>query len=288
MAVERVRPLPPRQSVPKPLPSLVPSEPAVHAAVADRRAPIPRRLAPHAFTLAALAAWWGYARVLPAYQLPGPAAVAAKMLEFVTDRQLSGHLATSLGHVLAAIAISFAAGGALAVAAHAVAPLRCLIDRQLTPFLNAFSGIGWLFLAILWFGINSATVVFAVSMVLVPFAAINLRAGLVELDAELIELAQSLSRSPVRRFARVIVPLLVPYAFATLRTSFGVAWKVVLTAELFGGNRGAGYLLNAARQEFDTETIFAVIAFILLFVILAERLALAPIQRRLDRRYRRG
>lgn len=255
---------------------------------AERGLSPPRQLALHAFTIAALAAWWGYSRIVPAYQLPGPAAVGARMWEFVTDRQLAGHLLTSLGHVLVSISLAFLIGGALAVAAHAIGPLRRLIDQGLTPFLNAFSGIGWLFIAILWFGNASPTVVFAVTMVLVPFTAINLRAGLVELDGELIELARSLSRSPLRRFMKVVVPLLVPYAFATLRTSFGVAWKVVLTAELFGGNRGAGYLLNAARQEFDTETIFAVIVFILLFVIAAERIVLGPIQRRLDRRYRRG
>ena len=49
--------------------------------------------------------------------------------------------------------------------------------------------------------------------------------------------------------------MLFPYAFATLRTSFGVSWKVVLTAELFGGAGGMGYILNKSRQEFETEMI---------------------------------
>jgi ABC-type nitrate/sulfonate/bicarbonate transport system permease component len=82
--------------------------------------------------------------------------------------------------------------------------------------------------------------------------------------------------------------MLVPYMFATLRISFGVAWKVTLTAELFGGNAGVGYVLNVARQEFDTETIFAIIAFILMFVVVAEVVFFRPIQRRLDRRFARG
>jgi len=73
--------------------------------------------------------------------------------------------------------------------------------------------------------------------------------------------------------------------FAALRTSFGVAWKVTLTAELFGGNAGIGYILHVARQEFDTETIFAVILFILLFVALMDVFVFRPLQRRLDRRY---
>jgi ABC-type nitrate/sulfonate/bicarbonate transport system permease component len=123
-------------------------------------------------------------------------------------------------------------------------------------------------------------------MILIPFSVINLRAGLNELDNELIELGTSLTRTRGRLLTKVIVPMMVPYVFATLRISFGVAWKVTLTAELFGGNAGIGYLLNVARQEFDTETIFAVILFILLFVACMEVFVFRPLQRKLDRRYR--
>lgn len=240
------------------------------------------------FWAAALGVWHLYSLTVPAYQLPGPAAVFARMADFATEADLALQLGISLGHVAAAMAIAFAVGSALAVLPSALPATRRLVDGRLTPFLNAFSGIGWLFLAILWFGINSTTVIFAVTMVLTPFAIINLRTGLSELDRELLELGESLTRSPLRRFVRLTLPMLAPYAFATLRTSFGVAWKVVLTAELFGGSGGIGYLLNTARQEFDTETIFAVIVFILLFVALAEIVAFRPAQRALDRRYARG
>lgn len=242
----------------------------------------------HGFTLAALALWWAYAQVVPPYLLPGPGPVAARMWTIVTTPELGVQVLRSFWHVLAAVALAFAAGCALAVTARGVPATRLLIEGRLTPFLNAFSGIGWLFLAILWFGPNSTTVVFAVTMILVPFTVINVGTGLQELDRDLLELGRSLSRSPLRRAARIVFPLLVPYLFAALRTSFGVAWKVVLTAELFGGNAGVGYMLNIARQEFDTETIFAVILFILLFVAAAEVLFFRPVQRRLDRRFARG
>jgi NitT/TauT family transport system permease protein len=257
---------------------------------ADQTAPardaLARSLALHGFTVAVLALWWIYAQFVPAYLLPGPLSVAGRMAAFVTTAQLSLQLLISLGHVAAAMALSFLAGAALAFAAHYVFALRKLIDARITPFLNAFSGIGWLFLAILWFGIDSTTVIFAVTMILIPFATINLRTGLIELDAELMELGQSLTHSRLVRFAKLMVPMLVPYGFAALRTSFGVAWKVTLTAELFGGNAGVGYLLNVARQEFETETIFAIILFILIFVACVETLFFRPLQRRLDRRYR--
>lgn len=244
-----------------------------------------RALLLHGFTLAVLLAWWVYSLFVPAYQIPGPVAVARRMLGFVTDPLLALQLGISLAHATSAIGLAFLIGATLAFLAHFVTPARLLVDQRLTPFFNAFSAIGWLFLGILWFGIDDTTVVFAITMILIPFATINLRAGLDELDRELIELGTSLTRVRTRRLVKLIVPMLVPYAFAALRISFGVAWKVTLTAELFGGNAGVGYVLNVARQEFDTETIFAVILFILLFVACTDVFLFRPLQRKLDRRY---
>lgn len=241
----------------------------------------------HLFTIAFLLVWWGYSFIVPAYQLPGPGLVAARALAFLQDSDEFPELLLSLAHVSIAIAAAFLIGSFLAALAHYVRPLRLLIDGRLTPLLNAFSAIGWLFLAMLWFGLDSFTVIFAVTLILIPFTIINVRTGLQELDADLIELGHSLSRNPLRLGIRIVVPLLVPYLFASLRNSFGVSWKVVLTAELFGGSGGVGFLLNIARQQFDTETIFAIIGFILCFVAFSEIVLFRPIQRHLDRSYGR-
>lgn len=254
---------------------------------AHPRAALGGKLLANLVVLAVLAAWWVYAQFVPAYQMPGPGAVAQRMLDFLLSPFERLQLLWSVIHVGSAIALSFVIGLALATASHALWPVRGLIDDRLTPFLNAFSGIGWLFLAMMWFGVTSFTVIFAVTIILIPFAIINIRTGLQELDHEIGELGRSLTRDRKLIFLKLTVPMLVPYLFATLRTSFGVAWKVVLTSELFGGNAGVGQLLNAARQEFDTETIFAVICFIILFVYLAEVLLFSPIQRRLKQRFAR-
>lgn len=259
---------------------------AVAASGGPRAGGVAVRAALHGFTAGLFALWWLASFVVPAYMLPGPGITLRRMAEFLTDPLLTVQLVASLAHVVAALAIAFVVGAMLAFAAHLLPVTRPAIDARATPFLNAFSGIGWLFLAIIWFGNNSTTVIFAVSMVLIPFATINLRAGLNELDLDLLELGRSLTRAALPRFLTLTVPMLVPFAFATIRIGFGVAWKVVLTAELFGGNVGVGYLLNAARQEFDSETIFAVILFILIFVTAMEVLVFRPLQRRLDRRYR--
>lgn len=237
------------------------------------------------FTLGFVLAWWLYSLTVPAYQMPGPHLVAARMARFMTDPYELAQLGWSLVHVCTAIAVSFVIGFTLALLSNTFWVLQRLIDDRVTPFLNAFSAIGWLFLAMMWFGVTSFTVIFAVTLILIPFAVINIRTGLNELDHEIGEMGRSLTRNRIRIFTRVTVPMLVPYLFATFRTAFGVSWKVVLTAELFGGTSGVGYLLNTARQQFDTETIFAIICFILLFVYLVEVVVFAPIQRQLKRRF---
>ena len=244
-----------------------------------------RAWAAHLFTLGFLAVWEGASLVAPSYLLPGPVPVAQRLWVFVTSARDLGHLGASLFHVGTAISISFVIGSLLALIPYYVPVLRFAIERRIGPFLNAFSAIGWTLLSIMWFGVTPFTVIFAISAVLVPFALVNMSAGLANIDPEMIEMAGSFTRRRPRMFALVIVPSLYPFIFATLRIMFGVAWKVTLTAELFGGNSGLGYMINLARQEFDTATIFAAIILIIAFVHGMDRYVLGPLQQSVSRHY---
>jgi NitT/TauT family transport system permease protein/sulfonate transport system permease protein len=217
--------------------------------------------------------------------MPGPVEVAASLWDFVTTPRLVAHMLASFAHVGVAIALSFALGFALALLPTYVPVLGLAIHRRLTPFLNAFSGVGWTLLAVMWFGVTPTTVVFSISAVLVPFALVNLSEGLASIDRETLEMATSFTRSRRRAFGAVVLPALAPFMLATLRIMFGVAWKVTLTAELFGGNSGFGYVINLARQEFDAATIFVCIILIIAFVYASDRLVFAKLQVLLGKRY---
>jgi NitT/TauT family transport system permease protein len=249
------------------------------------RGTIARKVAANLFTLGVLVLWEAASFVAPAYLLPGPGLVALRLWSFVTNWRDLGHLAASLFHVGASIAISFVIGSLLALIPYYVPVLRFAIERRVGPFLNAFSAIGWTLLAIMWFGVTPLTVIFAISAVLVPFALVNMAAGLANVDREMVEMARSFTRRRLRMFVLVVVPSLYPFIFATLRIMFGVAWKVTLTAELFGGNSGLGYMINMARQEFDTATIFAAIILIIAFVHSVDQYVLAPLQASVSRHY---
>ena len=145
-------------------------------------------------------AWWASQGRVPVYILPPPAEVARAMASFATNPQRLGHLAVTLMHIGSAIAISFVLGAAMAFAAHSWGWSAALIHRRLSPFLSAFSGIGWTLLAVIWFGVSSTTVVFTIVAVLLPFALVNLREGLLALDKELLEMGRSFGRAPLRHW----------------------------------------------------------------------------------------
>jgi NitT/TauT family transport system permease protein/sulfonate transport system permease protein len=244
-----------------------------------------RRFWAHGFTLAVILAWAIAGLLLPPYLVAGPWVVLLRLSRFFTDRTDAMHLAASFGHVLGSVVMAFVVGGALALANQYLPVTRLMIRHRWYPFLNSFSGIGWAVLAVLWFGPSNIAVLFALTSTLVPFIFVNLREGLEALDRELLEMGESFTRSGLRRFRLLVLPSLYPFIFAALRIAFGVGWKACLIAELYGSNRGLGFLINVARQEFDSATIFAVIAVIIVMVFVTDRCVLAPLQARVSRHH---
>lgn len=239
-----------------------------------------------AFLLAVLAAWLLAARSMPPYLIPSPAVVLQDMWSLVAQPGLRRHIWATMFHIFSAIGISVALAFVLVLLSRSVPVLSQLIEDRLTPLVNAFPAIGWTLLGILWFGLDASTVIFAITAMLLPFNIINLSQGLRATNEELLEMAQSFSANPFRRFALVGFPLLAPFLFATLRLNFGVSWKVALTAELLGGNSGLGYVMNLAMQDQNTSRILAISFLIVLFVYIADVKMLAAAQSRFDSRFR--
>ena len=68
---------------------------------------------------------------------------------------------------------SFLVGFAVALLPLYAPIFATMIDGRLTPFVNSFPGIGWTMLAIVWLGIGTNTVVFSVTIILLPFMIIS-------------------------------------------------------------------------------------------------------------------
>jgi ABC-type nitrate/sulfonate/bicarbonate transport system permease component len=241
------------------------------------------RLIQHAIAeggvLLAIVGWWLTARGVPEFVLPSPLRVATTLARFVTEPGLMAHLAITFLRVTAAVAIAMTLAVALAVAARRSRLAMAVIEQRLLIILNSFPSVGWAILGVIWFKVSNTTVIFIETAIVLPFCLVNAIEGFRQIDPELEEMGRSLSRSRVRLFARVTLPLVMPFLVAGLRIAFGICWKIALVAELFGSQSGLGYLLLRAQSNSDAAMVFACCFVIVLVVIVVDRLVLIPLSR---------
>ena len=233
--------------------------------------------------LLALLGWWLTARGVPDFVLPSPIQVAATLSRFAIEPALLWHLGVTFLRVAAAVALAMMLAIALAIAARRSGIAAAVIEQRLLLILNSFPSVGWAILGVVWFKVSNTTVIFIEVMIVLPFCLINALEGFRQIDAELEEMGQSLSRSRVRLFMRVTLPLVMPFLVAGLRIAFGIAWKIALVAELFGSQSGLGYLLLRAQSTSDAAMVFACCFVIVLVVFAVDRLAFVPLARAYSR-----
>jgi NitT/TauT family transport system permease protein/sulfonate transport system permease protein len=245
---------------------------------------IAERLLGEGLVVLVLVAWWVFAHGLPEFILPGPAAVAGRLVELFVRPEFLWHVFTSSWRVLVSIASALLIGGGLAFLAYGVPWLEAVIDERIKPVLNSFPSIGWAILAAIWFRPGDFGVIFVEVAILIPFCLINVAEGLRNIDRELMEMGRSFTRHRARILWRLTLPLLVPYGLSAARIAYGIAWKIALVAELLGAPSGLGYLMLRAQTAADSTTFLATCFAIVLIFVAGERLVIAPLERRFARR----
>ena len=233
-----------------------------------------------ALVIACLAIWAYGAQNLPDYVLPGPLAVAERMVALFTNADFLVHTLASTIRVVASVVMALIIGGALALVARSVPILDGVISGLIQPFLNAFPSIGWAILAAIWFTPSHFSIIFVQVAILIPFCLINIAEGLRQIDRELIEMARSFTRNRTQVLVKVSLPLLMPYILGALRIAYGVAWKIAIVAELLGSTSGLGYLMLRAQGSADLTTVVAACLVIVILFYAGERLILDPLSRR--------
>lgn len=232
----------------------------------------------------AVVGWWLFARELPDFILPGPLAVAERVIDFFIVPGMIDDTVISTVRVAASVVIAVTLGGILAFIPRRWPLADAIVHERIKPFLNSFPSIGWAILASIWFGPSNFSVIFVQVAILTPFCLVNISEGLKELDLEVLEMGRSFSRDPVKVFWRITVPLLMPYVVAALRIAYGVGWKIALVSELFGAESGIGFLMLRALTAADAVTLFAACFAIVLIFIAGEKLVIEPLSRRFQLR----
>jgi NitT/TauT family transport system permease protein len=148
---------------------------------------------------------------------------------------------------------------------------------------GSIPGITYAVLALVLFGISILGPVLSVGLVSMPYVAINVAEGLDSVDRRLVQMSDAFGRRRATIVRNVLIPSVAPFAFAGVRLSFALAWKVEQLTEVFGSSSGVGFQI---RHEFEDFSIPGMLAWVLLFVIfmiLLERFVLARLERYLFR-----
>ena len=224
--------------------------------------------------------WWLWSQNLPVYVMPGPVAVAKRMAELAIDPAFLGNAVLSVIRVAIALAIAMILGTLLAILPFYIRASSHIVHRVIEPFFNSFPSLGWVLLATIWFNVSEFTVLFIQVVILLPFCLINVAEGVRVLDAEIVEMGNSMTRRRARVFFRIMLPLLIPYLIGAMRISYGVAWKIALLAELFGARSGIGYVMLQAQVVADSVTMVATCLYIVVLFGLGDWLVIRRLARR--------
>jgi NitT/TauT family transport system permease protein len=161
--------------------------------------------------------------------------------------------------------------GGLSIAAFVGIPLGLLTGyfsaaRQLTyipfQFLRMISPLSWTPVAIILFGIGSAPVYFLVSIAAVWPIMINTATGVISADKEWLELARCLGANDWQTLRHIVVRATLPSILVGLQLALGVAWIVIIPAEMLGVASGLGYMILDFRDVNDYASIMALIIVI--------------------------
>jgi NitT/TauT family transport system permease protein len=229
------------------------------------------------FLVVGLIAWWAYAHTVPNYIFPSPADVGRTLLEFVSSFSMLVHVFATLIRVIVAVLIATVLGGALALVAYYMPITHEIVHARIKPLLLSFPSIGWALIALVWFNISNTAVIFVEVAVLVPFCLVNVSEGLRDMDRELLEMANSFTRTKPKIFIRIIWPLLYPFVIAATRMAYGVGLKIALVAEVFEATNGLGYLMYQGEQTANTPMVFATCIAIVILYVVGDRFVFDPL-----------
>ncbi|MCY3786441.1 MAG: ABC transporter permease subunit [bacterium] len=220
-------------------------------------------------------------------QVPGVGEIARFMFTEISGGShggaLSGEfwapLAVSLQRYAVGLAIGVPVGAVLGMVIGGVRWARGLFNDTVLVLL-ALPAVVWAFLASLWFGLSSWGPILAVVLTVVPFMAVNISAGVRNVDPGLAEMSRSFGVPFGRRLHHLLFGGSLPSAFTGLRLSFMTGWNSLLIVEWFGSTSGVGW---RARFWYDALRYPGFVGWIFLFVILItllDRLLLSPLERR--------
>jgi NitT/TauT family transport system permease protein/taurine transport system permease protein len=253
-----------------------------------------RRILLGAIPFVALGTLWqlnAVYRWLAPIHIPPPAAVwsaifvlqdgCAGLLDALTQGPsclLTNHILSSMGRV----GLSLVVGLPLGIALGVLAGMHRRFGNALEPvgvFANAISGIAWVPLAIIWFGVGWLTTLFILLNTVFWLVFFNTLLGVRGVPRVYENGVLTLGAKRWKVITHVYIPGALPGIVTGIRMSMGFGWRALIAAEMIGGDRGLGFMLFVSAQEYKTEEVFLGVLLIAIVWMLTDRACLVPLER---------
>jgi NitT/TauT family transport system permease protein len=179
--------------------------------------------------------------------LPGPLPVILAIGELATRGLLIRYVVASLFRVTwgygTALVTAIPMGVALGLSLRAERALNPLIQ-----LLRPISPLAWIPIAILWFGVGDLSAIFLIYLAsFLPLVVASMHA-VHNLEETHLRAGRNFGLGRIALVRRVIIPAAMPGLLVAMRITLGIAWLVVVAAEMIAVNSGLGFLIVDARN----------------------------------------
>jgi ABC-type nitrate/sulfonate/bicarbonate transport system permease component len=203
-----------------------------------------------------LGAWELVARsgIAPTSVFPPPLHAVATALAKVPLPELLHHLFISLERIALGFAIGAALGIGVAVAGAWYRVFGNLV-RPIVELLRPIPPLAWIPMAIVWFGLGEPSKVFVIFLGAFFPVLTNAWKGMSNVDPTLLRAGQTMGLSGPKLLWSVALPATLPDIATGLRIGWGLAFGVLVAAELIAAKSGLGYMIMNARQLGEVDVI---------------------------------
>ena len=172
-------------------------------------------------------------------------------------------IAIQLAHSLGRVALGFGLAMLVAIPLGFVIGMSPLLRRAFDPFiqvLKPISPLAWMPLALYTIKDSSVSGIFVIFICSVWPMLVNTAFGVASVRRDWLNVASTLEVSPLRKAFQVILPAAAPTILTGMRISMGIAWLVIVAAEMLVGGTGIGYFVwNEWNNLSLTNVIFAIL-----------------------------
>ena len=206
------------------------------------------RVVPPVLVIALLiVVWWVIVARSGSPIFPTPGQVVTGAWDLAQDGTLWQHVQASLVRVAIGFGLAFMVAVPLGLWMGWVSGAYYTLN-PLFQMLRPISPIAWIPVAILWFGVGNMSPIFLIFISSVFPLMVQTTMGVRTIDRRYLRAAANFGVSRPVLFRRVVIPAVLPEIIIGMRIGIGVAWLVVVAAEMVALNSGLGYLIMDSRN----------------------------------------